>query len=203
MRIWDVQPKLLCQKHLIAEHRELHGLWNILTKHKGQGGYSHHPETLRWVGKLKALYLRHAALITEMQKRGYEHHSPLEKKLAVGKAKQEKFLDDLKKQFEMLNNKSCGCNPPKMPIDEKKLWQVYILRCADESLYAGITLDLKRRLIEHNGSKLGAKYTRARWPVELVWSKKFVSRSLAAKEESRIKKLSRKEKLQLIDKSKA
>ena len=61
MRVWDIHPKHLCRKHLLAEHRELHGLWNILTKHKGRGGYSRHPETLRWVGKLKALCLRHEA----------------------------------------------------------------------------------------------------------------------------------------------
>lgn len=42
MRIWDIQPKYLCRKHLLAEHRELHGLWNILTKHKAKGGYSRH-----------------------------------------------------------------------------------------------------------------------------------------------------------------
>jgi hypothetical protein len=59
MRIWDIHPQYLCRKHLLAEHRELHGLWNILTKHKGKGGYSHHPETLRWFGKQKALYYRH------------------------------------------------------------------------------------------------------------------------------------------------
>jgi len=62
MRVWDIHPKHLCRKHLLAEHRELHGLWNILTKHKGAGGYSHHPETLRWVGKemeiIKHLYTK-------------------------------------------------------------------------------------------------------------------------------------------------
>lgn len=62
MRVWDIEPKYLCRKHLLAEHRELHGFWNILTKHGGVGGYSRHPETLRWAGKEKALYLRHEAL---------------------------------------------------------------------------------------------------------------------------------------------
>lgn len=50
MRVWDIEPRFLCRQHLLAEHRELHGLWNILTKHGGTGGYSRHPETLRWVG---------------------------------------------------------------------------------------------------------------------------------------------------------
>jgi putative endonuclease len=59
---------------------------------------------------------------------------------------------------------------------------------------------LKRRVIEHNTSGLGARYTRTRRPVKLVYSKKFRNRSMASKEESRIKKLSRKEKLELIKK---
>ena len=62
MRVWDVAPGLLCRQHLLGEHRELHGLWNILTKHRGVGGYSRHPETQRWVGRLAALHARHEAL---------------------------------------------------------------------------------------------------------------------------------------------
>jgi putative endonuclease len=78
------------------------------------------------------------------------------------------------------------------------MYYLYILKCADKTLYTGITVDLKRRTEEHNDSKLGAKYTRARRPVKVVYSKKFRNRSSASKEESRIKKLSRKEKLVLI-----
>jgi len=78
------------------------------------------------------------------------------------------------------------------------MWQIYILKCADETLYTGITTDLQRRVAEHNNSNLGAKYTSGRRPVALVWSKKFGSRSLASKEENRIKKLPREEKLQII-----
>lgn len=78
------------------------------------------------------------------------------------------------------------------------MYYLYILQCADKSLYAGITVDLARRLKEHNHSKLGAKYTMARRPVKLVYSKKFRNRSLASKTESRIKRLSRKEKIELI-----
>lgn len=109
MRIWDIHPKHLCRKHLLAEHRELHGLWNILTKHKGKGGYSHHPETLRWVGKQKALYLRHEALVQEFFHRGYKHHTPLNKKLAIGSGKQSIFIDIAKKQKIILIEKPCEC----------------------------------------------------------------------------------------------
>ncbi len=75
---------------------------------------------------------------------------------------------------------------------------VYIVKCSDKTLYTGITTDLKRRIDEHNSSDLGAKYTRARRPVKLVWSKKFKTRSLATKEEYKIKQLSREEKIVLI-----
>jgi len=86
-------------------------------------------------------------------------------------------------------------------MDKKKiLWQVYILKCADGSLYAGVTTDLKRRVAEHNSSQLGAKYTSGRRPVELVYCRSFADRSSASKEEVRIKKMSRGEKLKLIQK---
>lgn len=109
MRVWDIEPKYLCRKHLLAEHRELHGLWNILTKHGGQGGYSRHPETLRWVGKTKALYNRHEALVTEFSKRGYNHFSPLDKTLATGSNKQDVFINTLAEQKIILKNKHCEC----------------------------------------------------------------------------------------------
>lgn len=109
MRIWDIPPKHLCHKHLVAEHRELHGLWNILTIHKGQGGYSRHPETLRWVGKTKALYHRHELLVKEFKRRGYRHLSPLDKKLATGKSRQGKLIDSLARQKELLKDKNCRC----------------------------------------------------------------------------------------------
>jgi len=78
------------------------------------------------------------------------------------------------------------------------MYYLYILECADKTLYTGITVDLKRRVNEHNSSKLGAKYTRGRRPVKLVYSKKFRDRSAALKAESKIKKLARSEKIKLI-----
>ena len=79
-----------------------------------------------------------------------------------------------------------------------KKWFVYIVECADGSLYTGITTDVKRRLLEHNYSFKSAKYTRSRRPVRLVWSKEVANRSEASKEEARIKKLKRASKLELI-----
>ncbi len=73
-----------------------------------------------------------------------------------------------------------------------------MLECADGTLYTGITTDLERRLKEHNQSKVAAKYTRARRPVTLVYSKKFKDRSSASIAEAVMKKLSKEEKLALI-----
>lgn len=78
-------------------------------------------------------------------------------------------------------------------------WFVYILECADGSLYTGITTDLERRVSEHNEGKLGARYTRARRPVKLRYSARFANRSEASVEEAAIKKLSRKKKFQLFE----
>jgi len=79
-------------------------------------------------------------------------------------------------------------------------YHLYILHCADGSLYTGITVALARRVGEHNSSALGAKYTRGRRTVRLVFSKRFRNRSTASAAESRVKKLSRREKLEMIKK---
>lgn len=78
------------------------------------------------------------------------------------------------------------------------MYFVYILQCNDGTLYTGITSDLIRRVKEHNSSKLGAKYTKVRRPVRLVYSKEFNDRSAAMIEEARIKKLSRNKKLNFL-----
>lgn len=78
------------------------------------------------------------------------------------------------------------------------MYYLYILECADKTLYTGITVDLERRIREHNSSKLGAKYTRARRPVKLVYAKKFRNRSTASRAEAQVKKLSKKEKTALF-----
>ena len=80
-----------------------------------------------------------------------------------------------------------------------KEWYVYILKCADNSLYTGITVDKERRILEHNKSNKGAKYTRSRRPVTLVYFETYENRSSASKRESEIKKLTRSQKLMLIE----
>ena len=83
--------------------------------------------------------------------------------------------------------------------DKTDNWFVYILQCADKTLYTGITNDLDKRLLQHNGElKNGAKYTRSRQPVTLVYSESMGSRSEASKREYAIKNLSRSQKQSLI-----
>lgn len=82
------------------------------------------------------------------------------------------------------------------------MYYLYILKCSDKTFYTGITVDLEKRISEHNGSRLGAKYTRSRKPVRLVYSSKFKTRSMALKEEYRIKSLSKREKIEIIKISK-
>lgn len=76
---------------------------------------------------------------------------------------------------------------------------VYILKCADDTLYTGWTVDLHKRLEVHNSGQ-GAKYTRGRLPVKLMYSEKLENRSLALKREWKIKQMERDEKFKLISK---
>jgi len=74
-------------------------------------------------------------------------------------------------------------------------WWVYMLHCADGSLYTGITTDLSRRLAEHNGERAGgARYTRCRRPVTLVWQESARDRSSALRREAELKRLPRRRK---------
>lgn len=107
MRIWDIPPQRLCRSHLLGEHRELHAIWVVLTRKKK--GYSRHPETLRWKGKLAALYERHQKLVREMQDRGWRHSSCLDRRLAKGSRRQAVFIDSCQEQAKILRRKKCPC----------------------------------------------------------------------------------------------
>lgn len=82
--------------------------------------------------------------------------------------------------------------------DPEQGWYVYILQCSDDTFYTGITTDIDRRLNEHNHGSNGARYTRARRPVRLVYSETCTSRSQAQQQEYRLRKLPRREKLALV-----
>jgi len=77
-------------------------------------------------------------------------------------------------------------------------WFVYMLRCSDNSLYTGITKDIERRVLEHNSEAGGAKYTRARRPVVLVYLEPGPTRSAVCRREHQIKKMNVRQKKSLI-----
>lgn len=77
-------------------------------------------------------------------------------------------------------------------------WFVYFLRCNDSSLYTGITTDIQRRLHQHNHTKLGAKYTRAKRPVTLVYLETAIDKSTASKREYQLRKLTKTRKEELV-----
>ena len=82
------------------------------------------------------------------------------------------------------------------------MYYLYIVRCSDTTLYTGIAQNVKKRVAEHNVSDVGAKYTRARRPVKLMYTRRFRSRSTASRAEARVKQLSRREKLAMIQTAK-
>ena len=83
-------------------------------------------------------------------------------------------------------------------METEPAWIVYVLRCADESLYTGITNDLERRLAAH-AKGVGSRYTRSRLPVRMIYEEQVADRSTALKREMAIKKMSRQEKLRLVE----
>ena len=84
-----------------------------------------------------------------------------------------------------------------LAMTKNSQWYIYIIRCADDTLYTGISNHLEKRIDSHNAGN-GAKYTKGRGPVELIYKEKSQDKSTASKREAEIKKLTRKEKLKLI-----
>jgi putative endonuclease len=80
-------------------------------------------------------------------------------------------------------------------------YSVYIVQCSDGTYYTGIAVDVEKRLKEHNGSQKGARYTKARRPVTLVYTEELRDRSSALKREYRIKQMTRAQKMSLIGSS--
>jgi putative endonuclease len=94
-----------------------------------------------------------------------------------------------------------GVRIPLSPQFSTVMFFVYILECNDTSLYTGITNNLKKRILAHNTLKTGAKYTKARRPVTLVYSEEYETKSKALKREAEIKKFTREQKLKLFSTS--
>ena len=118
MRIWDIHPGYLNRQSLLGEHRELHGLLSILTN--GKKGYSRHPETLRWVGRERALARRHILLVREMVLRGFTDRTPVE--LCGGEDRwPETYVDSPDRQFALLADKYAGREQGRIYSDRKSV----------------------------------------------------------------------------------
>lgn len=139
MRIWDLSPGYLARQQLLGEHRELHGLANILRE--GKKGYSRHPETLRWVGRLPALAVRHALLAEEMQLRGYQDRSPFPHSSAPLDWPSA-WIDPPAAQFELLRGKYADGRRGRIPLpgNTQQLWaqHKYSVMARDPALYRQI-----------------------------------------------------------------
>lgn len=139
MRIWDVNPGYLNRQSLLGEHRELHGIVSIINN--GKKGYSHHPETIRWVGYGWALQLRHQLLAAEMALRGYTDRSPV---LSDENRElwPEVFIDEPAEQFRILAGKYRAKEIGRIPIPEstQQLWgqHKYSVLARNENRYRQI-----------------------------------------------------------------
>ena len=135
-----------------------------------------------WRAKIERNMKRDKASRAALRKAGWSVLKVWEGEL-MRKRTREKWLEKIRAHLE-----KAGSTRP---------WFVYILRCIDGTLYTGITTDLDRRVAAHNDGT-GAKYTRGRGPVEIVWSKKTVDGTTARKLEVSLKRLSRDEKERII-----
>jgi hypothetical protein len=139
VRIWDVAAGYLNRQSLLAEHREIHGLHSILVN--GKKGYSHHPETVRWVGCLSGLALRHALLVAEMRLRGFSHHTPIPEELH-GVQWPTVFVTTVADQYELLKTKYVGKASGRIPLprNAQELWggHKYSLMARDLTAYRAI-----------------------------------------------------------------
>jgi hypothetical protein len=139
LRLWDVSPGYLNRLSLLGEHRELHGLANILMH--GKKGYSRHPETLRWVGCLSGLARRHACLAAEMRLRGYQDRSPLG---TTGERLRwpAVYVTTPSQQFALLRSKYEARDPGRIPLptSAQELWaqHKYSVMARDPSEYRSI-----------------------------------------------------------------
>jgi hypothetical protein len=138
LRIWDVQPGYLNRQSLLGEHRELHGLYSILAE--GKTGYARHPETLRWVGCLSGLAMRHAALAAEMRLRNYSDRTPIRRRRAPRWPSL--FIDPPGAQYALLGAKYAQREPGRIPLPKtsQELWahHKYSVMARDPAAYRDI-----------------------------------------------------------------
>jgi uncharacterized protein YbgA (DUF1722 family) len=121
MRIWDLAAGYLNRGSLLGEHRELHGVYSILTN--GKTGYARHPETLRWTAALSGLAQRHQQLAAEMHLRGYTDRTPLSCNTS-GAQWPSSFVDAPGEQVTLLRQKYVGKPKGRIPLprNAQELW---------------------------------------------------------------------------------
>jgi hypothetical protein len=106
MRVWDIPPSELCNRHLVGEHAEIHAVWSVITGNKK--GYASHPEVERWRGNLSALARRHFQVAAEMSLRGFRHSSPTRPEVE-GDPGPVELIASVDEQRQILLAKSCDC----------------------------------------------------------------------------------------------
>lgn len=148
MRIWDINPGYLNDRSLLGEHRELHGIVSIL-RH-GKKGYSRHPETLRWLGHLQALSIRHRQLSCEMRLRGFNEKSPVAVAMDAV-AWPEVYVDTPAGQYEILKKKYAAKEDGRimLPRNTQELWSQhkYSMLARDQQRYRMIGREVAENAI--------------------------------------------------------
>lgn len=124
MRVWDIDPGFLNTNSLLGEHREVHAIYTILTQ--GKKGYSRHPETLRWKGRIPALTARHDLLAAEMSLRGFHHKSPLPG-APMPFVWPDRAIDPPGRQFDILSEKYAEKPGGRIPLPRNcpALWAAH------------------------------------------------------------------------------
>jgi len=103
MRVWDIPLDKLCIRHRNGMHNEIHAMWNIITQ--GLRGFSQHPETMRWAGRLRALYILHGEIADTLK----HHSSPLDSWWCYGLGTQDELWQSVEVQRELLFNRCVAC----------------------------------------------------------------------------------------------
>lgn len=108
MRVWDLPVQSLCPKHLRGEHLEIHVMWNVINS--GLKGWSKHPETLRWYGRLDALKTRHDNIVAEFKRRKIKFNHKTEIESTGDCTTWPNPWQDQSKQIELLNQRCVECS---------------------------------------------------------------------------------------------
>jgi hypothetical protein len=145
VRVWDIHPGYLNRQSLLGEHREIHAIWSILSNNKK--GYSQHPETRRWRGRLWALGRRHDQVAAEMGLRSYRHLSPLPA-APDGTNWPDSFVNSPGEQFRILASKYLEREAGRIPLPSspQELWaqHKYSVLARDPGLYRRIGSSVAR-----------------------------------------------------------